>query len=449
MRQDPSGTPDMGWPAPRYAWYVVSVLMVAYAFAFVDRIVLSLLVPFIQKDLGLNDTQMGLLGGLAFSVTYTLFGLPVGRMADRMNRRNIIAAGTAVWSLATAACGLATSFWHLFWARVGVGVGEATLQPSASSMISDYFPPETRPKAYGLFVMGTSLGTAAAFLLVGLIIGAIEAARPVTAWMEGWRTWELVFIIVGLPGLIVAALMVTVREPARRETGRRSAETGVPLAEVARYLGANWRTFTAHHVGVMLTFLAVYGQLLFMPAFFVRVHGWTPAEIGTAFGLVALTAGASSAIVSGWFAAWMTRRGRQDATLTVCLIGAVGVCLPGAIAPFMPTGELALLLFAVSALFANWPSVGALSAINQVVPNPMRAQVTALYTLVVGLLAAGLGPLVVGFLTDRVFQDRMLVGASIGTTFAVCGTLAALILAWGLGPFRRTAAAARAWQAAE
>ncbi len=448
MRKDPGGGVNAGWPEPRYAWYVAGVLMVAYAFAFVDRIVLSLLVPFIQKDLGLNDTQMGLLGGLAFSVTYTLFGLPVGRLADRMNRRNIIAAGTAFWSLATAACGLASGFWHLFWARVGVGIGEATLQPSASSLISDYFPPETRPKAYGLFVMGTSLGTAAAFLLVGLIIGAIEAARPTTAWMEGWRTWELVFIIVGLPGLLVAALMFTVREPARRETAKGSGPA-VPLSEVARYLGANWQTFTAHHVGVMLTFLAIYGQLLFMPAFFVRVHGWTPAQIGTAFGIVAMTAGVFSALSSGWVASWMARKGRQDATLTVCLVGAAGVCLPGAIAPFMPTGELALLMFAVSGLFANWPSVGALSAINQVVPNQMRAQVTALYTLVVGLLAAGLGPLVVGFLTDRVFQDRMQVGASIGTTFAVCGALATLILAWGLGHFRETARAAKAWQAAE
>lgn len=442
QRQEANG----GWPEPRYAWYVVSVLMLAYAFAFVDRIVLSLLVPFIQRDLGLNDTQMGLLGGLAFSVTYTLFGLPVGRLADRWNRRNIIAAGTAFWSLATAACGLAASFWHLFWARVGVGIGEATLQPSASSLISDYFPPETRPKAYGMFVMGTSLGTAAAFLLVGLIIGAIEAARPTAAWMADWKTWELVFVIVGLPGLLVAALMFTVKEPARRETAKGAS--AVPLAEVGRYLTANWKTFTAHHVGVMLTFLAIYGQLLFMPAFFVRVHGWSPAQIGTAFGLVALTAGVLSALSSGWVAAWMAKKGRQDATLTVCLIGAVGVCLPGALAPFMPTPTLALLMFAVSGLFANWPSVGALSAINQVVPNEMRAQVTALYTLVVGLLAAGLGPLVVGFLTDRVFADRMMVGASIGTTFAVCGVLAAAILAWGMGHFRETARAARAWQAA-
>lgn len=441
MSQDGNG----GWPEPRYAWYVVSILMLAYAFAFVDRIVLSLLVPYIQKDLGLDDTQMGLLGGFAFSVTYTLFGLPVGWLADRMNRRNIIVAGTAVWSLATAACGLALNFWHLFWARVGVGIGEATLQPSASSLISDYFPPETRPKAYGLFVMGTSLGTAAAFLLVGLLIGALEALRPTSAWMADWKTWELVFIVVGLPGLLVAGLMFTVKEPARREKAKGAAQ--VPLSEVARYLGRNWKTFTAHHVGVMLVFLAVYGQLLFMPAFFVRVHGWTPAQIGMAFGIVALTAGASSAIVAGWFAAWMTKRGKADATLRVCLMGAVGVCLPGALAALMPNGTLALAMFAVSALFANWPSVGALSAINQVVPNEMRAQVTSLYTLVVGLLAAGLGPVVVGMLTDRVFGDKMMIGASIGVTFAVCGVVATLILAWGLRPFRRTAESAAAWQA--
>lgn len=429
------------WPNQRYAWYVATILMLAYAFAMVDRIVLSLLVPFIQRDLHIDDTGMGLLGGLAFSVTYTLLGLPLGRLADRINRRNIISAGVTVWSLATAAMGFAGSFWHLFWARVGVGVGEATLQPAASSMISDYFPPETRPKAYGWFVTGTSLGTAAAFLLVGQLIGLIERSRPTVPWLETWRTWELIFLAVGLPGLIITVLMFTVREPERRE--RAGGSIQAPLSAVRRYFAENWKTFFAHHVGVMLVFLAVYGQLLFMPTFFVRVHGWTMVEIGTAFGIIALTAGVFSALSAGWVTSWLTRRGYTDAPLRVCLTGVIGVCLPGAAASFMPTGELAFTMFALSALFANWPSVGALSAINQVVPNQMRAQVTAVYTLVVGLLAAGGGPFVVGFLTDHVFGDRMLVGRSMSVTYVFCGIVGAGLLAWGLKHFRDTAARAR------
>lgn len=431
------------WPSPRYAWYVVSVLMLAYAFAMVDRIVLSVLVPLIQKDLGLNDTQIALLGGLAFSVTYTLFGLPVGWMADRFNRRNIIMAGVTVWSVATALCGAAGNFWQLFLARVGVGVGEATLQPSATSMIADYFPPESRSKAMGIFVLGTSLGTAAAFLLVGAIIAAVEAARPSAPWLEGWRTWEVVFVAVGLPGLIVTLLMLTVREPLRRERVAGSAQ--VPISEVRRFMVANRQTFIAHHVGVMLVFLAIYGQLLFLPSYFIRVHGWSPTQIAFDFGLIALTAGASSAITAGWMAAWLAKRGRSDATLYVALLGVIGSCTFGGLASIAPTGGLALAGFTGAAFFANWPSVGALSGINQIVPNQMRAQVTAVYTLVVGLLAAGTGPLVVGFLTDAVFQDKMKVGLSMAVTFAACGILASGLLAWGLPHFRKTAEAARSW----
>ncbi|HYC01703.1 MAG TPA: MFS transporter [Azospirillaceae bacterium] len=444
---DAAGQP---WPNPRYAWYVAAVLMLAYAFAFVDRIVLSVLVPAIKADLGLTETQIGLLGGFAFAVTYTVLGLPVGRMADRANRRNIILAGTTLWSLATAACGLATNFWHLFWARVMVGVGEATLQPSATSLVSDYFPPETRSRAIGLFVMGTSLGTGAAFLLVGLMLQLISGIKA-EGGLEAWKAWELVFILVGLPGLIVSVLLFTVREPVRRERMKAQAGAvpgaGVPISEFVAFMKGHWMTYTAVIVGVMLVFLAVYGQLLFMPAFFVRVHQWTPQQIGTSFGIVALTCGVLSALSSGWIASWLAKSGRDDATIWICLLGAVGTCLPAAIAPLMPTGGWALAMFAISGLFANWPSVGALSAIGQVTPNEMRAQATAVYTFVVGLLSSGAGPLVVGLLTDRLFGDPMAVGKSISLTFAVCGVGATLLLLAGVGPFKTTARQAKALRA--
>src|SRR5688572_3708838 len=212
------GDRDDACPPATYSWYVVGVLTVTYTVSFIDRQIMALMIEPIRRDLGITDTQVSLLIGLAFAVFYTLLGVPIARLADRYSRRAIIAAGITVWCLMTAACGLARNYAQLFLARVGVGVGEAALSPSALSMLSDYFPKETRGRAIAVYNTGISLGTGLAMIVGGQVIAHVMAAPPVRVPGIGELfSWQTVFLVVGLPGLVMAALMATVKEPSRRE----------------------------------------------------------------------------------------------------------------------------------------------------------------------------------------------------------------------------------------
>ncbi len=209
---------DPPYPSAKYSWYVVTVLMLAYVFAFLDRQIIALLVDPIKRDIGVTDFQMSLLLGPAFAFFYVTLGIPVGRLADRRSRRTIIGIGIAIWSVMTAACGLAKTFTHLFLARIGVGVGEATLQPCATSVISDYFPREKRGRAISVYSMVLGIGAGLAFVLGGQVVAAVIDGPSIALPLIGEiYNWQIVFLIVGLPGLLVAGLMFTVKEPHRRD----------------------------------------------------------------------------------------------------------------------------------------------------------------------------------------------------------------------------------------
>ena len=209
---------SLPWPRPAYAWYVVALLVAAYAFGVVDRIVIGLLVQPIKADLQLSDTEIGLIQGLAFSIFFALFGLPVGIFVDRWRRGPVLYLGVLLWSLATMACGFAKSFPSLFCARVVVGAGESTTVPGSSSLIADYFPPQQRPKAYGIFNMGGSIGIGIAYLLGSVAIGVAAAAQDGLPFIfADLKEWQVVFVLVGAPGVLLAAVMLlTMREPQRR-----------------------------------------------------------------------------------------------------------------------------------------------------------------------------------------------------------------------------------------
>lgn len=229
------------YPRPRYAWYVVGVLMVAYVFSFIDRQILNLLVGPIRRDLGISDTGMSVLMGFSFAVFYTAFGLPLGRIADSRSRRGLIGFGMAFWSLMTAACGLAQRYWQLVLLRIGVGVGEASLSPAAYSLIMDYFPPARRSLAISVYSMAIYLGAGLALLLGGVVIQVTSVAPSVGVPLLGEiRSWQAVMLAVGLPGLLAALLLLTVREPLRRGNAGAGAP---PVRVVVAYFRANLRTF--------------------------------------------------------------------------------------------------------------------------------------------------------------------------------------------------------------
>ena len=442
-------------PAPRYAWYVVALLTLAYVFSFIDRQILNLLVGPIQQDLGIGEKQMSLLMGASFAVFYTFFGIPLGRLADTWSRRWLVVLGIAFWSLMTAGCGLAHKFWQLALARMGVGVGEAALSPAAYSLIADYFPPERRSTALGVYGMGIYIGSGLALILGGLVVKFAAAQENAVLPLVGAvRSWQVVFFIVGLPGLLVALLLLTIREPVRQGTRKKSA-AGVPpavvvppLREVWAYMSGNRGTFTCLYVGVATAALGIYGALAWVPTFFIRRHGWTAGDTGLVFGLIVGIGGTAGMATGGRLADWLHGRGKSDANLRVALLGVVAWLPFGALYPIVASAWWAAALLVPFYFFGSMPFGLAPAAIQQLMPNTMRGQASAIYLFVINLIGLGLGPTIVATLTQDVFQDKNAVHLSLLVTGVFAQVCAAVLLWRGLEHYRRSLGYLSAWSKA-
>lgn len=437
MAQPDSAT---GSPSPvssRYAWYVVGVLTLANVGGFVDRLILSLLVVPIRRDLGISDTQMSLLMGLAFSVFYTVLGLPIGWLADRANRKAIMGWGVAVWSVMTAACGLAGTFGRLLATRVGVGVGEATLAPTATSFLADYFPPQRLGTAMSVYSMGVFLGSGLAYLIGGAVVAFLDAQGRVTLPLVGAvHPWQTAFFVVGVPGLLVALLFLTVREPPRKPGSH-----GASMGELFAYVKRNRRAFTANSLGFSLSAMVNYGIAAWLATFLIRHYGWTAGRAGAVQGVLTMTVGVAGVLAGGWVSDRYARRGRTDGPLRVGVIGAAGMLVSATAYPFMPSAWLAVAWLVPVNFFAAFPWGAANAAAAEIVPASMRAQGAALYFFVLSLVSSTLGPTVVAALTDYVFRADAAVGWSLAVTNVVGMAAAILMFIWGMPAYRRTVAA--------
>lgn len=366
---------------------------------------LTLLVEPIKADLQISDTLISILTGASFVVFYVAVGLPVARLADRGNRRNIIASSVLVWSAMTAACGLAWNYMSLLLARAGTGAGEGALSPAAQSMLSDYFPKERLPAALGVFSMGIYIGNGLALVLGGAVTAAAISLGVIhTALLGDVKPWQLVFFIAGLPGVLLALALLAVREPARRGLGA-AERNNIPLREI-------WQTFlgqrTAYIVLVGAFALLVmhgHGSGTWIPAFFARKFGWEPGRVGAAYGAVVLLFGTSGALLGGFVANALRRRQIAETNVLTFLVGC-GLATPFAVLfPLASTPEASLMLLAGLNFFAGFPFAGGYAAIQELTPNRMRAQVTAAMLLVVNLVGAGLGPTLIALFTDFLFHD--------------------------------------------
>ena len=443
------------YPPVGYAWYVVGVLTLVYIFSFIDRQILSLLVRPIRRDLGISDFQMSLLMGFSFALFYTFFGLPLGRLADSRSRRTIIAVGFAVWSVMTAACGLARNFFQMLLLRMGVGVGEAALSPAAYSMITDYFPPKRRATAISVYSMGIYIGSGLAFIVGGLVSGAASVQETWDLPLVGaTRPWQVVFFIVGLPGVLLALLMYTVREPIRRgirmiqSAEGKSRVAQVPMSEVFAYIKKNWRTFFCHNVGFALLSFSSYGSSAWIPTFFMRNHGWNESQAGQVYGWIVAIASTLGIVAGGRMADWMVERGHRDATMRVGLIVSLAWLPCGLLYPLVPNAYWAVALLIPSAFFAAAPFGVSAAAIQQMMPNSMRGQASSIYLFVVNLIGLGIGPSAVAAATDWVFEDDQAVRYSL-VSVATFAHLAAAALLWaGIKPFLASLERLKEWNAA-
>lgn len=429
------------WPNQVYAWYVVVILYIAAIISFVDRQIIALVVEDIKIDLGLTDLQIGLLQGPPFGIFYAVMSIPIALLADKRSRRNIIMAGVTFWSLATAACGLAGSFWHLFMARVGVGVGEATLSPSAYSMISDYFPKHRLPLAMAVFTMGNLTGVGLAMVLGGALIVWLKAIGPVTLPVLGTlQPWQFTFVIVAIPGLFLALLMFTIREPIRRGVAASAGlEDTSQLRTFWNFLNDHRRTFLTLFATFTVLVLIAYGNFAWMIVFFVRTFGWSAGEAGLVYGLVVLFFGTSGAFFGGWLASFLARRGYTDAPYRATLLCTLPLA-PSAALTFLwaPDGWWAAAMFAPWQFFGAVPAGLAGAAMMALTPNEMRAKISAVYLFFSNIIGLSLGPTIVGFLTTYVFRDDMMIRYSLNLVNCV-GPPIAIILIWmGMGSYRHS-----------
>lgn len=431
-------SPESAWPGATQAWYAVIVLTIANSFAFVDRQALALLLQPIKDDMQVSDTIMSLLYGFSFSLFYVSLGIPIARFADRLNRRNIIAASIFVWSLMTASCGLARSFGALFLSRIGVGAGEAGLNPAANSMIADLFPKERLAAALGVYSTGVYIGGGLALILGGLAAGTLSHMPPIVLPVIGLvKTWQMVFLMLGIPGILLAALTLTMREPERRSVSGVRVKSAMPLSAVFAQLRRHKWAYLGIMLGMALMILVGNGAVAWIPAFLTRKFGWGTEQVGAQYGFIVIFCGISGALSGGFIASYLKRRGIRRANLFTALAGFVAL-VPVTIAfPLVPSAQTALILIGVMNFFAAFNFGGGLAALQEITPNGMRAVTASIYSLAANLIGAGVGPLMVALFTDRWFGDPSKLPEALALTATLMSPLAVLMMWLGLRHYQR------------
>ncbi len=424
------------YPSRFAANYALAILLLAYIFSFIDRQVLSLLVEPMKADLGISDFAVSLLQGVAFALFYTLMGIPIARLADTKRRTLIISIGIALWSAMTCLCGLAKNYTSLFLARVGVGVGEAALSPAAYSMLADLFPANRLPQAMAIFSTGITLGGGLAYLIGGTVLDTIGnswiASLPV---LRELQAWQLTFIVVGLPGFIIAILTLSIPEPVRRGAAK-TATSDSGFRTTLAYLWAHRRAYWALFGGVSLLSVFGYGLMSWYPSLFIRIHGVSASDMGLKFGATYLVFGSLGALAGAWFAQRLAKRGFSDANLRWPAVAAVLMMIPGVITPLAPS-PLAVFALCIPLIFIQNSYFGvSLAAIQLITPNHMRAQAGAVLLFLTNLIGLGLGPSVVAALTDFVFADPASLPYSLSLVAVLFCPLAAMVFYSGLSSYR-------------
>lgn len=411
------------WPASRTAWTMVALLTVAYVLSFVDRYILGLLIEPIKADLGLTDEQLGYLIGPAFALFYATMGLPLGWLADRKRRTWIVAGGIALWSLATAASGLARNFWHLFVARMSVGVGEATLSPCAMSMIGDSFPPERRGKPVAVYSAALSLGAGLASLIGAVVLTWAKTSAGLELPLLGpVKPWQFAFLAVGLPGVLLAIAFLFMPEPPRQARGTTPRGFGDTLRHVGAHAGAFLGLVSL--VCVMTIIAYSHG---FLPSAFARTYGWEARDYALVNGFMILAIGPATVASIGVLADRWRKAGVRDAPFRLLAAGFAIMLPSSAVALYMPTPVLAFIVLGISTVAIGTVTAAGIIVLLDIAPAAIRGQVVALYYMAISIAGLGLGPTTVGLLSTRVFGEGEL-RAAVSAVPLIYGLVPLLLL---------------------
>lgn len=432
-------TRGAGYPSAAYAYFIVGVMMVAYTFAFVDRMALSLVVDPIRHDLHLTETQLSALAGASFVICFVIFSFPFGRWVDRRNRRDVMSLGVGLWSIAMVICGLATSFWPLFAGRMLVGAGEASVNPAAYSMIPDCFPPHRRTFAMGIFSSGAAVGGGLGVYLGSLLLSWARTTHPVFPLVGALAPWKLLFLGMGLPGVLVAALVyLAIREPARREIETATHETP-SSGDAARYMRRHWRLFALVFVGFSGFAINNYGFTVWGPSYFMRVHHLSVTQVGVLAGGGFAVFGAAGMLAGGLWSDRLIKAGRAEAPIWVAL-RAAWIQAPFFLGAYLCPWTLPSVTLYCCGMFAA-SLVGGLQGamVQALTPNRLRGQAAAVFLTVVNLLGLGIAPTLTALMTDYVFGGPTGVGKSLAVTTAVSLTMASILIALAMKDARARA----------
>jgi MFS family permease len=425
--------PQNDYPRRGYAWTVVAILIGTAVLSYTDRQVLSLLVDPIRADLGISDTQISILLGTAFAVVYGVAGIPLGYLADRTSRRNLICGGVLVWSLGTLACGLAHSFGQLFAGRLVVGLGEAVLSPAAISLISDYFPPSRRGMAVGCFLSGIAMGIGASILIGGGVLHFVQLGALANTPLATLPPWRLVLLIIGAPGLLWTLAILAIREPVRHATEAAAASTSGSQAKGWRSVG--WARVIPIYFVVAIASLVDNAVGAWAPSLLTREFHMDRAQVGVELGILLTAAFGGGVLLGGWLADRAGARGGWSKKVLVCLIAGAAI-LP--VAAAMNAGQQTLVLLSVPAYFALSGIVTAcgFSAILDVVPNRSRGLAMAISFFLNVAVGGAVGPTAVALASDHVFGADAGLGPALSATVAISYGLAIVSLLAAMSMFR-------------
>jgi MFS family permease len=417
------------WPSPARSWWMIAVFFAAAILSYTDRFILSLLVDPIRAELYVSDTQISLLQGLAFALVYSFVGLPLGRIADILPRRNVIIAGVAIWSGATVACGFAGSFGALFAARIGVGIGEAALAPAAVSMIADSFPASRRGTALSVFIAGMAIGGGAAIGVGGSLLSAaslgIFRALPLIGSLPPWRA---TLVLLAVPGVVVIGLLLTIREPLRRSIGEARSNGSPPIRIALAAFRSRAYMLVPLFLAVGLLSAGDFSFQNWTPALLSRRFGLSPLQIGEQLGLAVTLSGVGGTLAGGLLGDFSARHGGEPARLTLAL-GTILVGLLGTSICLAVTAHQVLLCFVIWLSMASAAEAIGIAVLQAVIPGEVRGVGVACVSFCNMLIGLACGTALTAMFTDHVFHDPRSVGRSMSAV-AIPTALIAFALLW-------------------
>lgn len=411
LARENGADPGVAPVADADAWWTVLVLTALYVFSYLDRFILTMLVPSVKASLQLSDFQMGFILGPAFAVVFAAAGVPLGWAADRYSRRWVILIGALIFGVATGLSGLATSFGVLLAMRILVGAGEASLTPAAMSLIADKMPRARLTTAVSIFSMGPKIGSSAAYAIGGIALTAAAWIERSVPWLNISEPWRLTLAVAAAPSVLVALLVFTFAEPRRQRRTPKPGDDGALAFLVARR-----QLMIPLVIGFCCVVVCGQSLIAWVPTFIDRRFDWSPATYGPILGAISL-AGAATLVPKGMIIDWLFARGVKDAPVRF-YTWLLGGTLPLSVAVFLLTdGTAFLLVYSVVAVVTIPLIAYFTTAVQMVTPTHLRGRVTALTSIPLALIGS-LGPVAVGALTDFVFRDEARLGWSLAVVLS-------------------------------